>query len=155
MAKSRISTEIQGKVISSDELYAQARQWANRVRTIAKNNTAAFSKGKKKPYTYPTSTKWHKAGEREPKLSAAVAYKIKEKDGITDNIGFQFPRHGIFRAYGVGNGQSRTGKQAKKTFIKRTMSDWIDKPIDDSTDKLANIAAEFYGDQALINTFGK
>ncbi len=155
MAKSRISTEIQGKIITSDELYEKAKAWANTVRAVAKNNATAFAKGKKKSYNYKNTTKWHKAGENEKPLKQSVLYKIKEKDGITDNIGFQFPRHGIFRAYGVGNGQSISGKQAKKIYIKRSMSDWIDQPIDKNLDKLADLAAEFYGDQAIINTFGK
>lgn len=155
MAKSRISTEIQGKVISADELYAKANAWANTVRAVSKKNATAFAKGKKKPYNYKNTTKWHKAGETEKILSQSVLYKIKEKDGITDNIGFQFPRHGIFRAYGVGNGQSIGGKQAKKVYIHRNMSDWIDQPIDTNLSKLADLAAEFYGDQAIINTFGK
>lgn len=155
MAKSRVSTEIQGKVITSDELYMQARSWANSVRAMAKNNASAFSDGKKKSYTYTKTSKWHKSGETETKLSQSVSFKIKEKDGITDRIGFQFPRHGIFRAYGVGNGQSINGKQAKKIYIHRTVSDWIDQPIDDKTGKLADIAAEFYGDKAMINAFGK
>lgn len=155
MAKSRINTEIQGKIITSDELYEKAQAWANTVRVVAKKNATAFAKGKKKTYNYKNTTKWHKAGETEKPLRQSILYKIKEKDGITDNIRFQFPRHGIFRAYGVGSGQNINGKQAKKIYVKRSMSDWIDAPIDKKTEKLADIAAEFYGDQALINTFGK
>lgn len=155
MAKSRVTTEIQGKVISAEDLYERAMAWASGVRAQARKNASDFHKGKNKSYTYKNKTKWHKSGEVEKKLTRAISFKVKEIGGITDRIGFQFPRHGIFRAYGVGNGQSISGKQAKKVFVVRNMSEWIDAPIEHNLNRLADVAAEFYGDQALVKTFGK
>jgi len=156
--RTRTDTQIEGKIINSDEFHRKATQWASRVRALAKRNTAAFTKGKNKPYIYGSKdknkkgekyTKWHKHGEIEPLLSKSISYKIKEISGITDSIKIQFPRHGVFRAYGVGNGQPISGGIAKK--IKRSMSDWADNPIDQNIEKLADIASEFYGDQVCIN----
>jgi len=149
----RIDTEIEGEIINSDELYRKAGAWANNVRMLGKSNASVFASGKLGTYTYPQKTKWHKKGEKEPKLSQSLSYKVKEVGGIVDGIKFQFPRHGVFRAYGVGNGQPVSGVTAKKSFKKRSMSDWIDAPIDQNIEKIADIAAEFYGDTALVNTY--
>jgi hypothetical protein len=155
MAKknTRIDTQLEGHVIDSDELFQQAKAWADQVRGKAKSNTSAFTKGKKGSYTYPKRSKWHQAGEVEKKLSQSLSYKVKEIGGITDSISYQFPRHGIFRAYGVGNGQSINGKQAVQSFVKRSPSDWLDDPIDQNIEKLADIAADFYGDEVTVNAY--
>ena len=159
MKNSRIETEIEGKIISANELHKQAQIWAATVRNRAKINTLSFTKGKKGRYTYGSKekkgkqlSKWHKHGEVEPKISQNLSFKIKEAAGVTEKIAFQFPRHGVFRAYGVGNGQPITGVTAKKSFIKRTPSDWMDEPINKNMEKLADIAAEFYGDQFCVKT---
>ena len=159
MRNSRIETEIEGKVISANELHKQAQIWAFSVRNRAKINILSFTKGKKGKYTYGSNvkagkrlSKWHKHGEVEPKISQNLSFKIREASGVTEKITFQFPRHGVFRAYGVGNGQPITGITAKKTFVKRTPNDWIDEPINKNIEKLADIAAEFYGDQFCVKT---
>jgi len=159
MKYSRIETEIEGKVINANELYKQAQIWAAKVRNRAKINTLAFTKGKSGKYTYGSKekkgkrlSKWHKHGEVEPKISQNLSFKVKEAAGVTEKIAFQFPRHGVFRAYGVGNGQPITGVTAKKTFIKRSPNDWIDEPINKNMNKLADIAAEFYGDRLCVKT---
>ena len=147
----RVNTEIEGKIISSDELYAEAKKWADHVRSLAKANTATFNNGKSTTYTYKKKTKWHKAGEVEKKLSQSLSYKIKEVAGVTDKIAFQFPRHGVFRAYGVGYGQPINGANTN-IKIRRNMNDWIDTPINTNIQKLADVAAEFYGDYFCVKT---
>lgn len=154
MAKnSNVETSIEGNITSPEEFKEAAKQWAQLVRNMAKNNASHFKEGKKKAYTYKTGI--HK-GKTERKLIKSISYIVKEEAGITDNIGFKFPLHGIFRAYGVGNGTPRhpAKKHAEFSYIKRTPSDWLDEPINKKTDDLANIAAQFYGDEAVINTWG-
>jgi hypothetical protein len=34
------------------------------------------------------------------------------------------------------------------------MEDWIDKPIEKNTKKLFDLAAEFWGDTVVVNSFG-
>jgi len=38
--------------------------------------------------------------------------------------------------------------------VKRSMDDWMDKPIEKHTQKLSDLAVEFWGDQVLVSTFG-
>ena len=45
-------------------------------------------------------------------------------------------------------------KVSKSGRIRRSMADWLDAPIDQHTEKLFNLAAEFWGDQFLVNFFG-
>lgn len=156
----RVDTELEGKLIDSDEFYRQANSWANMVRNKAAANTAAFSKGKKDKYTYKprkdkekTKGGWHFKGEIERPLSKDISFVLREYSGILKYIGFRFPRHGVFVAYGVGGGQPVSGQLSKNVKIRRRAIDWFDEPIDQEVNKLADVAAEFYGDQATINTY--
>lgn len=153
---SKVSTEIQGHVITSVEFYSKTRKWANAVRGLAKQNISSFQKGKKTPeHTYTQASKLY-AGKIEKKLINSLQYVVKKEDGIVDHIGYKFPLHGIFRAWGVGQGQPRESgkKRASKIYIKRSPSDWLDDPLDQRSEELADIAAEFYGDQAITNIWG-
>lgn len=152
MAKnSSIVTTIDGELINSEEFKTKVRKWANTVRVAAKSNISKFQKGKRKTsHTYKSG--WHK-GKTEYKLQDKLSYVIKEKNLVPDHIGYKFPLHGIFREWGVGNGQPRS-ENSTKTYIKRSMSDWLDEPIDNNTGRLADVASEFYGDNVLVNTYG-
>ena len=44
----RVDTQIEGSVITSEELHRKANQWAKMVMGVAKSNTSAFTKGKTK-----------------------------------------------------------------------------------------------------------
>ncbi len=140
-------------LITEEQFIARVRQWANRERGRAKANAAAFAKGKKAPRTY---IKGMYAGKTEYKLRDKTTYKLKTKNGDLDHVAFQFPVHGIFREYGVGNGQPRRGaatksgrKASQRVYVRRSMSDWISKPIDDGMAELSKLVAERYGDKAL------
>ena len=152
--KSNATTTINGTPITPEEFYAAARKWAAIVRNIAKSNTNRFRKGKKKKtHTYKTGKK---AGKTEQKLKDSIHYGIEMDCGIPENVSFKLPIHGIFREWAVGYGQPRVeGKYiSPNSKIKRTMDDWIDKPIEKNLQKLSKIAAEFYGDQVIISSFG-
>lgn len=132
---------------------AQIKQWCDLVRSLAKRNAAAFTKGKKKPHTYK-SGKW--AGKTEYMLRDKVAASMHRTDGSVDSVSFKIPVHGIFREYGVGNGQPRDGrhssqKRARSTYIRRSPSDWLHDPIERNIGKFADLVAEYYGDRYLIN----
>jgi hypothetical protein len=65
--------------------------------------------------------------------------------------------HGIFREYGVGNGQPRHGMATKsgkaasrKIYIKRTPSDWFHNPLERNIDTLGDLVADYYGDKVLV-----
>ena len=143
-----------GNLITPEEFYAQARKWAAIVRNMAKANTNRFSKGKTtQTHTYKQGKK---AGKTEQKLSKAIRYSIDREGNIPESVGFKIPIHGIFREWAVGYGQPRVaGKYiAQNSRIKRSMDDWLDKPIENNTLKLSGIAAEFWGDRVLISAFG-
>lgn len=153
MAHTVIST-IDGNVITAEEFYTQARKWAAIVRNMAKANASRFSKGKtKQSHTYKTG---NKAGKTEQKLRNSIRYTIARNSGIPESIGFKIPIHGIFREWAVGYGQPRVvGKYvSQNSRVKRTMEDWIDVPIEKNTQKLFNLATEFWGDQVVVNAFG-
>jgi len=149
-----IHTSIDGRVISAEEFYAQARKWAAIVRNMAKANASRFSKGKtKQVHTYKTGKK---AGKTEQKLRNSIRYIIAQDSGVPESIGFKIPIHGIFREWAVGFGQPRVaGKYiSPNSRVKRTMEDWIDLPIEKNTKKLFDLAAEFWGDTVVVNSFG-
>jgi len=144
--------QIEGRLIDNKELRKKASQWASLVRKQAKQNTSQFTKGKKQPHTYKSEIY---KGKTEPKLKDTISYIIRERDGVLSHVGFRFPLHGIYQEWGVGSGQPRvTGKKkAKKIYIKRSMTDWIDDPIKNNFEKFADIVAEFYGDDAVVNAY--
>lgn len=162
---SYISDRITGTPTTKDQYYRKARSWSAMVLGKAAHNASRFRKGKgtpgqpKAPHTYRTGIH---AGKTEQKLTKkgtggmffrASMNRSREYEGT----GFKFPVHGIFRAWGVGNGQPRVaGKRVHhgKRHVKRTTSDWLDGPIDRNASKLADIAAEYYGDKMIVNTFG-
>ena len=149
-----VTTTVNGKTISTEEFYAAARKWAAIVRNMAKANASRFVKGKtKKSHTYKTGKK---AGKTENRLRDSIRYTIDSDSGVPESIGFKLPIHGIFREWAVGYGQPRvTGKYiAKNSRVKRNMEDWIDKPIEKNTQKLFDLAQEYWGDQVLVNSFG-
>ena len=154
MPNHTVTDKIAGKTITNEEFYKEAQRWASRVRALAKRNALGFAKGKKKPsHTYKTGKK---AGKVEKKLSASIRYKIEHYSRIPESIGFLIPIHGIWREWAVGYGQPRVpGKYVNPhPMVRRSMVDWIDDPIDQNTEKLFDIAAEFWGDQYLLNFFG-
>jgi hypothetical protein len=149
-----VTSAIDGKTITPEEFYAQARKWAAIVRNMAKANATRFSKGKKKQsHTYQTGKK---AGKTEQKLRDSIRYTITQDCGVPESIGFKIPIHGIFREWAVGYGQPRVvGKYvSSNSRVKRTMEDWVDKPIEKNTKKLFDLAAEFWGDMVVVNSFG-
>lgn len=97
-------------------------------------------------------------GKIEKRLKNSIRFLI-EHDGskIPESIGFKIPIHGIYQEWAVGFGQPRVaGKYvAQHNRVKRSMTDWLDQPIDRHAERLFDIAAEFWGDKVLVNTFGK
>lgn len=142
--------------MTEEEFLRQAKAWADAVRRQAKANAAAFPKGKKEAtHTY---IKGSYAGKTEGKLKDKVGYVLRKRYGDLEAVSFKMPVHGIFREYGVGNGQPRngtatkSGKEASRNvYIKRSMSDWIHNPIDRGIENLANLVADYYGDKVLLN----
>ena len=141
-------------LLTPEEFYTAARKWAAIVRNMAKANATRFKKGKtKQTHTYKTGKK---AGKTEQRLRDSIRYTIAQDGGVPESIGFKLPIHGIFREWAVGYGQPRVaGKYvSKNSRIKRSMDDWIDNPIEKNTQKLSDLAAEFWGDQVLVSSFG-
>ena len=65
-----ITSSLDGKIISAEEFYAQARKWAAIVRNMAKANANRFSKGKtNQSHTYKTGKK---KGKTELKLRNSI-----------------------------------------------------------------------------------
>ena len=148
------TTTLDGKIITAEEFYAQARKWAVIVRNMAIANATRFNKGKtKQSHTYRTGKK---AGKSEQKLKDSIRYTIAQDCGVPESVGFKIPIHGIFREWAVGYGQPRVAGKYVSTNsrVKRTMEDWVDKPIEKHTQKLFDLAAEYWGDQVVVSSFG-
>ena len=71
-------------------------------------------------------------------------------------MSFKIPIHGIWREWAVGYGQPRVpGKYVNPhPSIRRSVVDWLDEPIDRNAERLCDLAAEFWGDECLVNFFG-
>lgn len=154
MTNSKVTTSINGKIFTAEEFNAQARRWAAIVRNMSKVNTSVFRKGKKREaHTYRDGKK---AGKTEKKLSKSVRFIITHENKVPESVGFKIPIHGIFREWAVGYGQPRVAGKYKSvnSRIKRSMNDWIDKPIERNKEKLFDLAVEYWGDQVVVNTFG-
>ena len=150
MPSHTVTDTLDGKTITAEEFYQQARRWASMVRNAAKRNTLQFTKGKQ----HNSVTK--KNGKVERKLRSSIQYNIEHSGHIPEAVSFKIPIHGIWREWAVGYGQPRVpGKYVNPhPRIRRSMADWLDAPIDQHTEKLFNLAAEFWGDQFLVNFFG-
>ena len=150
MVNHTINDTIDGKTITNEEFYKQAVRWASMVRNAAKRNTLQFTKGKKRT----SITK--KSGKVERRLRDSIQYTIEHSSHIPEAVSFKIPIHGIWREWAVGYGQPRVpGKYVNlHPKIRRSMVDWLDEPIDRNAERLFDLAAEFWGDECLVNFFG-
>ena len=82
------------------------------------------------------------------KLRNHVQFQMKSDSGEVAGVAFQFPVHGIFREYGVGNGTPRS----LVGHTSRSMSDWLSGSLNKQERKLLDIVAEHQGDK-YIRTF--
>lgn len=157
-----VTNEIKGHTITMQEWNSQAKRWSSKVLAIQRNKAKRFTQGKgtpgqpKSPHTYRSGKK---AGQTEHKLTdkGSGGYVFKLRHEAKEYFGTEFkpPVHGIFREYGVGNGQPRDPKKLKKAYRKkRTESDWISYTMDKNAGELADMAAEYIGDKVLVNTYG-
>ncbi len=142
-------------IMTDEEFLRQAKAWADRVRAQSRAAAAAFPNGKK------TATRTYKtgryAGKTEGRLHSKTGYVLRKRYGDLEAVSFRMPVHGIFREYGVGNGQPRHGAATKsgraasgKIYIRRTPSDWFHNPLERNIDALGDLVADYYGDKVLV-----
>ena len=86
-----------------------------------------------------------KNGNIETKLRNSIQYSFIASYGEASGIAFQFPVHGIFREYGVGNG-------SPKNAIKRSKSDWLSSSLDKKEKQLTDII-DNYSDNLVSRIF--
>jgi hypothetical protein len=142
-------------LMTEEEFLRRAKQWADTVRRQAKAAAAGFPKGKQgATHTYKTG---RYAGTTEGKLKDKTTYKLRKRYGDLEALSFKMPVHGIFREYGVGNGQPRHGVATKSgraasahTYVKRSMSDWFYAPLERNVEALGDLVADYYGDKVLV-----
>ena len=141
-------------LMTDSEFQQRTKKWANGVRTLASSNASAFTKGKTGVRTYK---KGRYAGTTEGKLKSKLRVTLKKRYGDLEAVSFKMPVHGIFREYGVGNGQPRHGVATKsgkaashKIYIKRTTSDWFHNPLERNIEVLGDLVADYYGDKVLV-----
>lgn len=144
MAKVQVKDVYSGKRgWLSDSEYNQAMgEWSRTVQRLAKTKASAFSKGKRRNRIYLSGPK---AGKREGKLKNHIQFQLKSDAGEVAGVAFQFPVHGIFREYGVGNGSPRS-------HVSRSMSDWLSGTLAKQEGNLISIVAEHQGDK-VVRTF--
>ena len=132
-------------VLDDSTFNSEMKRWSEEVQRLAKAEASLFPKGKRRNHTYKSGKK---AGKTEQKLRNHIQYQLKSDTGEVAGVAFQFPVHGIFREYGVGNGTPRAlvGKTS------RTMSDWLSGSLAKSEGKLLDIVAE-HSSNKVIRTF--
>ena len=148
------------QIITTEEYNKQVQSWSASMRNELKKQISMLSsKGKKE-------------------LVSSLRYKSKQEFGEIVSIGFEFARHGVFWHYGVGRGYVREGGMVKRgrnasvleeihaanknrkigkilsksnSSRKRIPKEWFDPVYDKRIDKLADIIADYHGDQFLVD----
>ena len=145
-----ITDTMDNNILTAEEFLRQARRWAATVRNAARRNTLRFTKGKK------LSSITKKSGKVERKLRDSIQFTVERDSGIPEAVSFKVPIHGIWREWAVGYGQPRVpGKYVNpRPSIRRSVVDWLDEPIDRNAERLFDLAAEFWGDEFMVNFFG-
>lgn len=131
--------------LTDSEYNRQMEEWARATQKLSKAQAALFTKGKRRNHTYKSGKK---AGKTEGKLRNHVQFQMKSDGGEVAGVAFQFPVHGIFREYGVGNGTPRS----MVGHTSRSMSDWLSGSLNKQEGRLLDIVAEHQGDK-YIRTF--
>lgn len=130
-------------ILDDTQYNGEMRSWAASVQRLARQEASAFSHGKRKAtHTYKSGAK---AGKTEERLRSHIGYKLKSDAGEVAGVAFTFPRHGVFREYGVGRGRP-------KGLVSGNMSDWLSGSLDRMQQRLLDIVAEHKADQ-VIRTF--
>lgn len=147
MAKVQVKDVFTGRrgFLTDSEYNRQMEEWARATQKLSKAQAALFTKGKRRNHTYKSGKK---AGKTEGKLRNHVQFQMKSDSGEVAGVAFQFPVHGIFREYGVGNGTPRS----IAGHTSRSMSDWLSGSLNKQEGRLLDIVAEHEGDK-YIRTF--
>lgn len=127
-------------VLDDSEFNSHMKSWAASVHRLARQEASAFDHGKRKPtHTYRSGPK---AGMTEQRLRSHIVYKLKSDAGEVAGVAFAFPRHGIFREYGVGRGRPRG-------HLNNNMSDWLSGTLDRQQQRLLDIVSEHEADKVV------
>ena len=133
--------------LTDSEYNRQMEEWARATQKLSKAQAALFTKGKRRNHTYKSGKK---AGKTEGKLRNHVQFQMKSDGGEVAGVAFQFPVHGIFREYGVGNGTPRS----MVGHTSRSMSDWLSGSLNKQEGRLLDIVAEHQGDKSIRTFMG-
>lgn len=147
MAKVQVKDVFTGRrgFLTDTEYNREMEEWARATQKLSKAQAALFTKGKRRNHTYKSGKK---AGKTEGKLRNHVQFQMKSDGGEVAGVAFQFPVHGIFREYGVGNGTPRS----IAGHTSRSMSDWLSGSLNKQEGRLLDIVTEHQGDK-YIRTF--
>lgn len=130
-------------IMSANEFNQRVKDWGETVRSRSLGTLVAVTN------VY--------SGELRSRLKSAT--NTARDDGLVHAVAFKFLRYGVFVAYGVGNGYIRQGgrvvrgshnpnRNVKPGPIRRRPVDWLDCNIEQQIQGLADIAADYYGDNA-------
>lgn len=130
-------------IMSANEFNQRVKDWGETVRSRSLGTLVAETN------VY--------SGELRSRLKSATNTACD--DGLAHAVAFKFLRYGVFVAYGVGNGYIRQGgrvvrgshdpnRNVKPGPIRRRPVDWLDCNIEQQIQGLADIAADYYGDNA-------
>lgn len=130
-------------IMSANEFNQRVKDWGETVRSRSLGTLVAETN------VY--------SGELRSRLKFAT--NTARDDGLVHAVAFKFLRYGVFVAYGVGNGYIRQGgrvvrgshdpnRNVKPGPIRRRPVDWLDKNVEQQMQGLADIAADYYGDNA-------
>lgn len=138
-----MATEYNAPQMTAEEFNERVRAWGETVRSRSLGTLVAETQ------TY--------SGNLRSRLKAAT--DMDRGDGLAHAVAFKFLRYGVFVAYGVGNGYIRQGGRVVRGShdpnrivtpgpIRRRPVDWLDNNIEQQIQGLADIAADYYGDNA-------
>lgn len=149
------------KLTTKEQYINELRSWLNKRKARMRSNVGAMT------------------SEGDGELLTGIRSAIRKERKEPHRLSFHFPRHGIFLHYGVGRGYIRQsgrvvrGRNTSRSEqigairsnrrlgdkiefehgpIKRKPKDWFDSELEGRPiEKLANIVAEYRGDEMLLN----
>ena len=128
-------------IMSANEFSQRVKDWGETVRSRSLGTLVAETN------VY--------SGELRSRLKSAT--NTARDDGLAHAVAFKSVRYGVFVAYGVGyirlngrvvRGSHNPNRHVPPGPIRRRPVDWLDKNVEQQMQGLADIAAEYYGDNA-------
>ena len=119
------------KSYTYEDLNAEIRGWANRLKTVLKSRVP----------------------KRTGRLQKSIKANLRKRQGMAQKIAFGFERYGVFVEYGTGSGYKKGVKLPSRTENRknlrsklRTPRPWFDNTMNENIQELSDITGGFFAE---------